>query len=230
VTPKSFFKHRAEPLIERLSWRRKLTLPSISSFHERVASDLQTLVVYADAPDHSLPGDADRLPNFKAAGDPAAYSRSLAQVPSESYDQVVMTGLLEHVPDPVRLLSECRRVLRPGGAAFIRVSCVFPLHVAPNDYWHPTVFGMHSWLEEAGWERMEVHGTSTPFTTLAILAQRVYLQVKLGPIAKLSVVALTKFLPYLDRWAYSTKGPRDGAFLVDVMPSNLNVVARKDQA
>jgi SAM-dependent methyltransferase len=40
--------------------------------------------------------------------------RKLA-LPESTYDAVVMNHVLEHVTDPVALLGECRRLLRPGG-------------------------------------------------------------------------------------------------------------------
>jgi SAM-dependent methyltransferase len=45
-------------------------------------------------------------------------------IPSGKYDLVIHSDTLEHVPDPAQALTECRRVLRPGGACCFTVPIV----------------------------------------------------------------------------------------------------------
>jgi len=39
--------------------------------------------------------------------------------PAESFDALTMSHVIEHLPDPVQTLTECVRVLKPGGALFL---------------------------------------------------------------------------------------------------------------
>jgi hypothetical protein len=39
--------------------------------------------------------------------------------PAESFDVVTMSHVIEHVPEPIQTLSECARILRPGGKLFL---------------------------------------------------------------------------------------------------------------
>jgi len=42
-----------------------------------------------------------------------------AELPGESFDAITLSHVIEHVHDPIALLSECRRVLKPEGRAVI---------------------------------------------------------------------------------------------------------------
>lgn len=44
-----------------------------------------------------------------------------AAFPADSFDVVTMIHTLEHLEDPQRVVAECARILRPGGALFINV-------------------------------------------------------------------------------------------------------------
>jgi SAM-dependent methyltransferase len=46
---------------------------------------------------------------------------ALAALPDAELDVVLLVSILEHVGDPLRLLSEVRRVLAPGGVALVNV-------------------------------------------------------------------------------------------------------------
>lgn len=51
-----------------------------------------------------------------------------------SVDAVVCEVVLEHANEPMKILAEVRRVLKPGGRLFFVVPFVFPYHGHPSDY------------------------------------------------------------------------------------------------
>ena len=74
------------------------------------------------------------------------------------YDVVVSDQVIEHLADPARAVSECHRVLRPGGVAIISSCFLNPLHPCPNDYWRFSPEGMQHLFTAGGWEILECGG------------------------------------------------------------------------
>jgi SAM-dependent methyltransferase len=90
-------------------------------------------------------------------------------VEDESFDAVLCTEVLEHVPAPWEVLSEFHRIIRPGGAVWITVPFTWPLHEQPHDYYRYTEFGLRHLLEKAGFSQIDVAALSDTFSTLSQL-------------------------------------------------------------
>jgi SAM-dependent methyltransferase len=86
-----------------------------------------------------------------------------------SFDAVVCTEVLEHVPEPSVVLAELHRVLRPGGVLLVTVPLVWFLHEEPHDYYRYTPHGLKFLLDGAGFADLEIAPTGDAFSTLAEL-------------------------------------------------------------
>ncbi len=64
-----------------------------------------------------------------------------------SVDAVVLEYVLEHVPDSTLILSELRRVLKPGGYIYATVPFMQAYHGNPDDYYRFTVNGFKQFLK-----------------------------------------------------------------------------------
>ena len=67
-----------------------------------------------------------------------------------NYDFVLSSQVLEHVLDPAIYLSECFRVLKPGGKLLVTTHGTFWDHACPHDYWRWTAYGLRQAVENAG--------------------------------------------------------------------------------
>lgn len=74
------------------------------------------------------------------------------------YDHVLSFQVLEHVPSPNLFLSECLRVLRPGGDLMLTTHGTWPYHPGPynDDFLRWTAAGLVKQLLEAGFETVRV--------------------------------------------------------------------------
>ncbi|HLA78487.1 MAG TPA: class I SAM-dependent methyltransferase [Vicinamibacteria bacterium] len=83
-------------------------------------------------------------------------SSSSLPFPDGSMDGVMLTEVLEHLPEPADALREARRVLRPGGWLYVTVPMTWGLHYQPHDYYRFTNWGIAYLLAKSGFE---VHRT-----------------------------------------------------------------------
>jgi SAM-dependent methyltransferase len=96
-------------------------------------------------------------------------------VADASFDAVLSTQVLEHVEDPALYLSECRRVLRPGGRLLLSTHGIMVWHPDPVDHWRWTCSGLRKQVEEAGLEVVGFEGIMGPAATgLQLVQDAVY--------------------------------------------------------
>lgn len=93
----------------------------------------------------------------------------------QSFDAVLSTQVLEHVEDPGHYLSECYRVLRPGGRLLLSTHGIMIYHPDPVDLWRWTWAGLERIVSEPGFEIVRRDGIMGPAATgLQLLQDGVY--------------------------------------------------------
>ena len=67
-----------------------------------------------------------------------------------SFDTAVSFQVLEHVPQPARMLAEIARVLKPGGVLVLTAPHIWGIHEEPHDYYRFTPYGLRYLCETVG--------------------------------------------------------------------------------
>ena len=214
--------------------RGRLTRRRLDAFVSAYASDGPALIVHSDDIDYArhfpngfrVSRRSDRPADLHA--DP--HYATLGQLPDESRDLIVCTGLLEHLPDPSAVIRELARILQPGGRLLLSASGVFSYHGAPENYFHFTPDGMRKLLGNR-LHLVELRGSTGPFETLGVLAQRINLQCDIFPPIRLLTEAMVHVLPWFDvfvlRQYSSPSRIRLAEDTVGIMPATLMAVAEK---
>jgi SAM-dependent methyltransferase len=107
---------------------------------------------------------------------PLQYVCDLADIPveDERFDRILLNQVLEHVPEPPRVLAELHRVLEPGGLLFCSVPLFYEEHQQPYDYFRYTQFALRKLFEDAGFEVESVDWLEGYFGTVSYQFQQMY--------------------------------------------------------
>lgn len=97
------------------------------------------------------------------------YVCDLTQIPVEDgrFDLVFCSQVLEHVPEPAKMLAELNRVLKPGGTLWLSAPLFYEEHDRPYDFYRYTQYGFRFLLEQAKFTVVQMNWMEGYFGTLA---------------------------------------------------------------
>jgi SAM-dependent methyltransferase len=146
-----------------------------------------------------LPGNAE--------ADVAILDDGTLPVEDDSFDAVLSTQVLEHVTDPQVYLSECFRVLRPGGRLLLSTHGLMVYHPDPVDYWRWTCAGLERAVETEGFRVERFQGImGLAATGLQLIHDALYYPLPKWPARVVSLV-LQSLMAVVDR--FQSQSSRD---------------------
>jgi SAM-dependent methyltransferase len=76
-----------------------------------------------------------------------------------AFDTIILSDVLEHVPEPQALWHEMARLLAPGGKVLMNVPFLYWIHEEPYDFYRYTEFALRRMAEAAGMRVVELFAT-----------------------------------------------------------------------
>ena len=64
----------------------------------------------------------------------------------EQFDTVLLSDVLEHIPEPLALCQEIARILVPGGRIILNAPFYYWIHERPHDYYRYTEFALRRFM------------------------------------------------------------------------------------
>jgi SAM-dependent methyltransferase len=92
--------------------------------------------------------------------------QGMPQVENGTFDTVLCTQVLEHLPRPWDALRELSRVSRPHGMIIVTVPHLSIIHEAPHDYYRYTSYGLRALASQAELEVVDLQPTGGLFVFL----------------------------------------------------------------
>ena len=140
--------------------------------------------------------------------------------PDATFDSILCIAVLEHVDNPIEVVAEFHRALKPGGHVVASVPFLQPEHKIPTDFQRYTRDGLATLFARAGFEVVDVYPIFTIYHTLHWIAFE-WLSLKNSPLYKMLKLLM---LPPL---VFMTKRSRLSS---EKLASVFQIIARKPLA
>lgn len=117
-----------------------------------------------------------------------------------TFDTIVCTQVFEHISKPWNVVSEIKRILKPGGKIILTAPFMIPYHAHPFDFYRYTTEGMKDLFEE-DLTILECERYGLFWTVISELIHFKWMSPykKHGKFKKIIVTRLINFLKYLDK-------------------------------
>jgi SAM-dependent methyltransferase len=108
------------------------------------------------------------------------------------FDTIIMSDVLEHIPQPEKLWGEMWRVLKPGGNVLLNVPFYYWLHETPYDFCRYTEFALRRFAEYSRFNILVLDAIGGAPEILAdILAKQAQVLPIIGPGLAIGVQSVT---------------------------------------
>ncbi len=138
-------------------------------------------------------------------------------VDDDHFDAVICNAVLEHVANPIEVVREIHRVLKPGGYFYLVVPFLQPEHLDPTDFQRYTKDGLRKLVTDQGFEIGKIEGVHSVYTTLGWIVEE-WLESKNTLSYRMMRLILYPILRYKTRTSTT---------YVDSLASAYRVLARK---
>jgi SAM-dependent methyltransferase len=112
--------------------------------------------------------------------------------PDGEFDTIILSDVLEHIPEPAGLWREMARVLRKDGCIIMNVPFLYWLHEQPHDYYRYTEFALRRFAELSDMIVLKLEAMGgAPEVVADILAKTLFKLPGLGKPAAITVQGVT---------------------------------------